>query len=591
MRSVSSLRRRARHLALLGWAMLMPALATAAPAADPPGRVARLSWHEGAMPTLIGDRGLGTPLGTNYPLTSGARVAVQAGARAELHSGSTALRLAGPGDLGVTELSDDTTRLALTEGRLSAHIRQLHADERFEIGTPHLALLAQQPGEYRVDVDPRAGTTRVTVHSGSALLYGEDGASMALGARQQATFSGQRLHGVGAPARAGARDGFDQWAATRQAQQDGAKSALYVSREIPGYHQLDAHGDWARHATHGAIWYPRITVSHWAPYRYGHWAWVEPWGWTWIDDAPWGFAPFHYGRWILLDGRWAWVPGPLLPRPAYAPALVGFVSGHAGRTRWSIAIGGGSYGTAWFPLAPGEYWEPFYDASPYYLDRVNPWGRRPGRAPVYVNRPGAISVAPEQPLAPAPGRRPHFIGGHRLPPGTFDNVRPIFTPPPAGGLPAAPERHQVLRPRPDAWGMSDVRDTRTGADRAWGPALTPPAHATPTTPALAPRVPRIRGAAPDDGPLPSPRPAPRAQRPWQIQSPGQAPDPLTAPAWQPPAGHDRGVPIRHVQPAPPAAAPRPGLERLERPERFERIEDTPAPVAPGRQLPFQLKRF
>ena len=23
-----------------------------------------------------------------------------------------------------------------------------------------------------------------------------------------------------------------------------------------------------------------------------------PWGWTWVDDAPWGFAPFHYGRWV-----------------------------------------------------------------------------------------------------------------------------------------------------------------------------------------------------------------------------------------------------------------------------------------------------
>ena len=36
----------------------------------------------------------------------------------------------------------------------------------------------------------------------------------------------------------------------------------------------------------------------WVPYRHGHWA-MSPWGWTWIDDAPWGFAPSHYGRWAL----------------------------------------------------------------------------------------------------------------------------------------------------------------------------------------------------------------------------------------------------------------------------------------------------
>ncbi|MDO5086331.1 MAG: hypothetical protein Q4D74_01825 [Comamonadaceae bacterium] len=604
---------RLRPRAVLLWAALMAATATAA--TDLPGRVARLSWHEGAAPTLIGDRGLGTPLGTHYPLTSGARVATQAGTRAELHSGSTALRLSGPSDLGVTELTDDTTRLALTQGTLAAHIRQLHAGERFEIGTPNLALLAQQPGEYRVDVDTRTGTTRVTVHRGSALLYGEGGASLSLGERQQATFSGNQLH-MSAQTRVYAGDAFDQWAAARQAQQDSAKSARYVSREIPGYHQLDAHGDWAQHATYGAIWYPRITVSQWAPYRYGHWAWVEPWGWTWMDDAPWGFAPFHYGRWVLLDTRWAWVPGPLLPRPAYAPALVGFISGQAGRTRWSIAIGGGAYGTAWFPLAPGDYWEPFYDASPYYLDRVNPWGRRPGHAPAYVNRPGAISVAPERPLSPAPGRQPRFIGGHRLPPGTFDGVRPIFTPPPADVLPAPPDRTHdrthVLRPQPDAWGMNDIRDTRTGADRAWGPAVT---HPRPPAGADRPRVAPIRSHTPDNGqrlqPLPrhpapppvrepgagelnrfhrqppappymhQPTPhapqAPRNPRPWQIQPSGQAPASPPAPAWQAPMIRDDRAPIRHVQPA---ATP---------PARFERFQNTQEPAAPDNGMPFQLK--
>jgi hypothetical protein len=54
---------------------------------------------------------------------------------------------------------------------------------------------------------------------------------------------------------------------------------------------------------------PQQVAIDWAPYRDGHWAYVVPWGWTWVDNAPWGFTPFHYGRWVLYGNRWAWLPG------------------------------------------------------------------------------------------------------------------------------------------------------------------------------------------------------------------------------------------------------------------------------------------
>src|SRR5207244_2091977 len=113
---------------------------------------------------------------------------------------------------------------------------------------------------------------------------------------------------------------------------------------------------------------PRTVATGWAPYRYGHWAWVEPWGWTWIDDAPWGFAPFHYGRWVYVGNGWAWVPGRVVARPVYAPALVVFVGGR----NWSVAIGaGGGGGVAWFPLAPEEPYYPAYHVSNTYVRNVN----------------------------------------------------------------------------------------------------------------------------------------------------------------------------------------------------------------------------
>lgn len=46
-----------------------------------------------------------------------------------------------------------------------------------------------------------------------------------------------------------------------------------------------------------------------------------------MDDEPWGFAPFHYGRWAWYRSVWLWVPGPIHVRPVYAPALVAWVGG------------------------------------------------------------------------------------------------------------------------------------------------------------------------------------------------------------------------------------------------------------------------
>jgi hypothetical protein len=134
---------------------------------------------------------------------------------------------------------------------------------------------------------------------------------------------------------------------------------------------------------------------------------VAPWGWTWIDQAPWGFAPFHYGRWVIIRGRWAWVPGRYEARPVYAPALVGWI----GNGGWSLSF---SFGTApavgWFPLAPREVYVPAYRYSPTYLRQVNithvhdvtviERAARPGsrESHVYRERPQAVTVVPSSSL-------------------------------------------------------------------------------------------------------------------------------------------------------------------------------------------------
>jgi hypothetical protein len=76
-----------------------------------------------------------------------------------------------------------------------------------------------------------------------------------------------------------------------------------------------------------------VIDADWAPYTDGHWVYTDD-GWTWVSDESFGWATYHYGRWVNLDGTgWCWVPGY-----TWAPAWV------------SWRYGGGYCG--WAPLPP-----------------------------------------------------------------------------------------------------------------------------------------------------------------------------------------------------------------------------------------------
>ena len=342
-------------------------------AVDPPGRVARLNLAQGAVSFAPADAAgyngnAWTPAPLNRPQTSGDRLWTGPRARSELHIGSTAVRMGQETSLDFLALDDSITQLRLAQGTVQLRVRTLFEGQRLEIDTPNLAFVISQPGDYRLDVNPASDTTRVVAQSGGGIIYGGNGMSLTLGSHQQGSFSGTQL--LTAAPGAAVQDSFDLWAADRDRREDQSVSARYIPRETIGYQQLDSYGDWQQDPAYGAVWLPRAVPVNWAPYRAGHWDWISPWGWTWVDDAPWGFAPFHYGRWAQIGPRWAWVPGQLPARPVYAPALVAFVGGN----NWSLAIGAGSAprpALGWFPLAPGEAFRPAYRASPRYITQVN----------------------------------------------------------------------------------------------------------------------------------------------------------------------------------------------------------------------------
>ncbi|MHB1123094.1 MAG: DUF6600 domain-containing protein [Ramlibacter sp.] len=325
--------------------------------ADPPARVARVNHVEGSVSLAPAGDDEWTEAPRNRPLTRGDRLWTDRGSRAEVQAGSSAVRLDGRTRLDILALDERSTQLSLTQGTVYVRVRSLPEGENFEVDTPNLAWRAAWPGDYRIDVDAGEGTTRVTIHAGTGAVYGESGQALPLGGGQQITFRGRALAQL-AVQESPPLDGFDRWAQARNRREDQSIAARHVPREVVGYQELDPHGQWRRDPVHGAVWLPQAMPANWAPYRHGHWDWIAPWGWTWVDDAPWGFAPFHYGRWTMLDGQWAWVPGRLGVRPVYAPALVAF-------------LGGGTGSVTWFPLAPGEAWQPPYRTSPAYLAGIN----------------------------------------------------------------------------------------------------------------------------------------------------------------------------------------------------------------------------
>jgi hypothetical protein len=323
--------------------------------ADPPSRVARLSYISGDLGFLPAGATDWSDASVNRPLTTGDRLSTGQGSRAELELGGGAMRMAGRTEFGVLELSDQIAQFELTEGSLNITVRDLDEGQSYEIDTPTVALVIDQPGTFRVDIDDEGGSssTRVTAFDGRATVYGENNAQRTVLAGRVYRFVDSSLAAV-AISDIGGGDAFDTWSAERNHMYAQSDASRYVPDDVVGSQDLDQYGDWQDAGDYGEVWFPTRVTADWAPYRDGHWAYIAPWGWTWVDNSPWGFAPYHYGRWAYLRGHWGWIPGPRGVRSIYAPALVAFVGGGG----WSVGIGGAPVG--WFPLGPGEIYNPWY---------------------------------------------------------------------------------------------------------------------------------------------------------------------------------------------------------------------------------------
>jgi hypothetical protein len=335
--------------------------------ADPPERVARLNFIQGDVTFRPAGLDEWADATVNRPLIADDELWTDLDSKAELHLGSSAIRLGALTSFSFLALDDHLAQIRLRQGTLDIRIQRLGEEDTFEIDAPNVSLSALRPGSYRISVSADGQRTEVTLRSGE-MEGTSEGTAFAVHPHESMTVDGyggeqtRRIVDLPPP------DGFDRWCRDRDLRDDRAAAAAHVPREVIGYEDLDDFGVWERSPQYGWVWAPRAVVAGWAPYHFGHWAWIEPWGWTWVDDAPWGFAPFHYGRWAAVNGRWFWVPGAVV-HPVYAPALVAFAGG--GHWSASISFGGGSGGVAWFALAPGEVYVPAYRVRPAYTRAMN----------------------------------------------------------------------------------------------------------------------------------------------------------------------------------------------------------------------------
>ena len=363
-------------LLALGFSMLSKSVL-----ADPPGRVGRISFLSGQVEFRADPYDLANPAVLNWPITVDNIINSPRFGRAEVRIGSTALRLDDETELRFDQLDDQFVRLRMERGHLFVRVRNAENARQFELSTPQGRLILLGPVSLRVDFSLRPDSTTISVFSGNAQFDNkgviwplEQGKQFNL-TYDEATF--QNLF----------RTDFDNWSLARDKAEDKSTSIRYVSAETTGYEELDRHGVWRESVEYGTVWYPNSVAEGWAPYRHGRWTWVQPWGWTWVDDAPWGYAPSHYGRWVSLGGRWGWSPGRVTPRPVWTPAVVGWVV----HQKSGNTVVSGNPNIGWYPLSPGTTYQPVYAVSPHYLEQVN-GGHTHRRHNPEVNYPAQTAI-------------------------------------------------------------------------------------------------------------------------------------------------------------------------------------------------------
>ena len=336
--------------ALFGVAAALPGHAQPQPtqgdasAADPPSRAARLSEVNGQVWLYNPDSNEWASAARNQPLTSGDRIATDNDGRAEITLGTTTLRLDTTSELEIVRLDDARYAVRLHGGSVAARVRNAQALDEFELATDEGSFRAA--GRRPLSLRPRrADQRRDGLRRPGDLRERQHGAA---GRRRPAcaVLDRRRRRAAVRDGGAGQRRLLRLERGPRSQRRARRRAALRLARDDRrrGPRPLrPVAADAGLRRRSGCRPRCRSAGRRTAPA-------TGPGSGR--GDGPgsttqrWGFAPFHYGRWVNYRNAWCWAPGTYVARPVYAPALVAWVGGP--RVGVSLAVGGGAP-VGWFP--------------------------------------------------------------------------------------------------------------------------------------------------------------------------------------------------------------------------------------------------
>ncbi len=312
---------------------------------DPPARVGRLAFASGTVSFHDSQDANWSAAAVNETLTTGDSLWTEPNARSEVSVAGTRVRLDQSTQLDMLQIDDGETRLQLDQGRLDIKTFTMDTAQPYEIVTPRGTIKLAAQGDYYIESGSTQDPTRLGVRSGAAQITGLNGQVLAVRAGEVGEIAGD----AGSPQLntiQTAPPPMPQYWAQRD-QQIAYTAPQYISADVVGYEDMQAYGAWSNDPDYGQVWSPNSVSASWQPYSTGSWAYSQPYGWSWVDEQPWGFAPYHYGRWANRNNRWFWVPPERTQRAVYAPALVAFIGG----AELGVAIGNASAAPiGWFPL-------------------------------------------------------------------------------------------------------------------------------------------------------------------------------------------------------------------------------------------------
>jgi hypothetical protein len=333
---------------------------------NPSGRVGRLAYMQGTVSFHDSQQDSWSPAAVNTPLTTGDSLWTEPNGHDEISVAGTRVRMDGDTQLDMLAIDDSQVRLQLDQGRLDVKAISSDNSQPYQIVTPRGTVTLEQQGDYYIHAGSTDDPTLLGVRAGAAQIQTPSGQVLAVRAGEVGKVSGDS-NALQLQTVQSAPPVLPAYWAPRD-QQITYDQPQYVTAALTGYEDLNAYGTWNSDPEYGEVWSPNSPPAGWQPYGTGSWSYVGQWGWTWVDAQPWGFAPYHYGRWAQRDNRWLWVPPQRDASAIYAPALVAFVGG----TELGIALGEqGRSPVGWFPLGPREPYVPPYTADQGYYRRIN----------------------------------------------------------------------------------------------------------------------------------------------------------------------------------------------------------------------------